>query len=145
VLRHGESTTNAAGVFTGLLDVELTDHGRQQAVAAARLLGDLQFEPRVVYASELRRAVDTTTLTVAAVTTRPVARVSVRRCSVLAERHYGALTGQTKSGVATLRALAAELAGLDTRQLAALRIATGEAIRCQVSSHGVQLSRLPSL
>lgn len=226
LLRHGESTTNASGVFTGLLDVELTDRGRQQAVAAGRLLHDFGFTPRVVYTSELRRAVDTTALIVAAISGTSAAGVSVRQSSVLAERHYGALTGQSKAGVGaragralvaawrnssstrpppiteqdlarlrregwpltallasplrseslndvkdrvrpfahdrllphlsagedvlvvahgnSLRALAAELAGLDTSQLAALRIAAGEAIRCQVSATGVQLSRLPA-
>jgi probable phosphoglycerate mutase len=39
LVRHGESTLNAEGVLVGLLDPELTELGRSQAVAAGGLLG----------------------------------------------------------------------------------------------------------
>ena len=34
LLRHGESAWNAADMFTGWIDVGLSDHGRQQAQQA---------------------------------------------------------------------------------------------------------------
>jgi len=40
LLRHGESAWNATDVFTGWVDVQLSDRGRQQARQAGRLLAD---------------------------------------------------------------------------------------------------------
>jgi alpha-ribazole phosphatase len=39
LIRHGESTANAAGLLLGRSDVPLTDRGRAQAAALAPLLG----------------------------------------------------------------------------------------------------------
>jgi 2,3-bisphosphoglycerate-dependent phosphoglycerate mutase len=176
-----------------------------------------------VYTSQLRRAEHTAQLTVTAMDIAAAAWPPIRRCSSLAERHYGALTGRNKQDVAdqvgsavlsdwrksattrpppmedadllrlrrhgwavdklessdvrteslndvrdrtrpfvrdrllphlsqgedvlivahgnSLRAMAAELAGLDATQLSALRVATGAAILCQVSAEGLSLSR----
>lgn len=57
LVRHGQSEGNARGVITGSLDLDLTDHGREQA----RLVGArLASEPLVaVYASTLQRASNT--------------------------------------------------------------------------------------
>lgn len=55
LVRHGESTANAAGLLLGRTDVALTELGRRQAAAAARCLGAVQ---RVV-SSPLRRAIET--------------------------------------------------------------------------------------
>ncbi|MCC7484946.1 MAG: histidine phosphatase family protein [Burkholderiales bacterium] len=56
-LRHGETETNAKGIVTGALDVELTPLGRSQALAAARALAG---EPiTTIYSSPLRRARET--------------------------------------------------------------------------------------
>lgn len=35
LVRHGQSQANAGGLFCGLLDVPLTDFGREEAVYAA--------------------------------------------------------------------------------------------------------------
>ncbi|WP_284246686.1 histidine phosphatase family protein, partial [Methylobacterium haplocladii] len=40
LVRHGESTANAAGAFTGRLDVPLTERGREQARAVGRRLSE---------------------------------------------------------------------------------------------------------
>ena len=38
LLRHGESEWNALNLFTGWVDVDLTDKGRAEAVRAGELL-----------------------------------------------------------------------------------------------------------
>jgi broad specificity phosphatase PhoE len=55
LLRHGESTGNAAGLLVGRSDLPLTGHGRRQATAVRALLPRL----REVRSSPLRRALDT--------------------------------------------------------------------------------------
>jgi broad specificity phosphatase PhoE len=59
LVRHGESVANARGLLLGRSDVELTDGGRAQAVAARTLLFDPVAEVRT---SPLRRARDTAAL-----------------------------------------------------------------------------------
>lgn len=54
VLRHGETTHNAAGVWQGQLDSPLSERGLEQAAAAAHALAG--FAPTRVVASDLSRA-----------------------------------------------------------------------------------------
>ncbi|MEZ4389994.1 MAG: histidine phosphatase family protein [Polyangiales bacterium] len=56
-VRHGESEGNRAGAFTGHSASPLTARGRAQAEAVARALGDDGVS--ALYASDLRRAVET--------------------------------------------------------------------------------------
>nr|WP_024127036.1 2,3-bisphosphoglycerate-dependent phosphoglycerate mutase [Streptomyces sp. F8]AHE39757.1 Phosphoglycerate mutase [Streptomyces sp. F8] len=96
LLRHGESTANADGIFTGWTDVPLTPHGRDQARDAARLLAAADLLPDVVHTSLLRR-----TITTADIVLGHLDRdwIPVQRSWRLNERHYGALTGHTKTEV----------------------------------------------
>jgi 2,3-bisphosphoglycerate-dependent phosphoglycerate mutase len=94
LLRHGESTWNAENLFTGWVDVDLTEVGEAEARAAGRLLAE---EPgldlRILHTSVLTRAIHTAELALAA------ARRSwlpVRRDWRLNERHYGDLQGKNK-------------------------------------------------
>jgi glucosyl-3-phosphoglycerate phosphatase len=57
VLRHGQTGHNAAGIWQGQLDSDLSRLGRQQAAAAAAALTG--FEPTLVVASDLKRAAET--------------------------------------------------------------------------------------
>ena len=57
VLRHGQTTYNAAGIWQGLLDAPLSELGREQAAEAAAALAAHDFD--VIYASDLERAADT--------------------------------------------------------------------------------------
>jgi len=54
LLRHGESAWNATDVFTGWIDVRLSDRGRQQARQAGRLLADGGHFPGVGEAQFMR-------------------------------------------------------------------------------------------
>lgn len=96
LLRHGQSTANAAGLFTGILDPELSETGADEAVAAAALLRRHDLVPDAVFVSPLRRASQTARL-VATTLSLPPAEVVVDWR--LTERNYGALTGRLKDDV----------------------------------------------
>jgi 2,3-bisphosphoglycerate-dependent phosphoglycerate mutase len=93
LLRHGESTWNAEGLFTGWVDVGLSESGAHEAVTGGRLLTDSGLRPDIVHTSVLTRAIQTANLALeeAGLLWLPVAR-SWR----LNERHYGALQGKNK-------------------------------------------------
>lgn len=57
LVRHGETAWSRDGRHTGRTDVPLTDHGRDQARAAAQALGAHAFA--LVLSSPLRRATET--------------------------------------------------------------------------------------
>ena len=94
LLRHGESDWNAKNLFTGWVDVDLSDKGRAEAVrgrrAAGRRAGLL---PDVVHTSVLRRAITTANLALDAADRH---WIPVRRHWRLNERHYGDLQGKDK-------------------------------------------------
>jgi 2,3-bisphosphoglycerate-dependent phosphoglycerate mutase len=54
LLRHGQSTWNLENRFTGWMDVDLTDQGREEAKAAGKLLREEGFEFDCVYTSTLK-------------------------------------------------------------------------------------------
>jgi probable phosphoglycerate mutase len=57
LIRHGETEWARLGKHTGRTDIELTDQGREEAVAARATLEDLQIT--AVFSSPLRRARET--------------------------------------------------------------------------------------
>ena len=57
LVRHGQSTANAAGIWQGRLDFPLSDEGREQARLAGRALASEKFD--ALYASPLSRAYET--------------------------------------------------------------------------------------
>jgi 2,3-bisphosphoglycerate-dependent phosphoglycerate mutase len=93
LLRHGESTWNREGLFTGWVDVDLSDQGVQEVERSGRLLLEHQVLPDVVHTSLLRRAIRTAERALA-VAER--SWIPVRRSWRLNERHYGALQGKGK-------------------------------------------------
>jgi 2,3-bisphosphoglycerate-dependent phosphoglycerate mutase len=93
LLRHGESTANAAGIFTGLLDVPLTHRGIDQADAAGRLRLRAGLVPDLVLTSTLHRTVQTAER-VSDVLGRDIPTEALWQ---LNERNYGALTGMSKA------------------------------------------------
>lgn len=57
MLRHGQTEYNAGSRMQGQLDTELSDLGREQAIAAAEVLAKRQ--PLLIVSSDLGRALDT--------------------------------------------------------------------------------------
>lgn len=96
LLRHGESTANAEGRFTGWWDVPLTTRGCEQARQAANLLAAAGFVPDVIFASPLQRTTQTAEIIVH---TLGHPAIPVVRRPELTERAYGALTGLSKAEV----------------------------------------------
>jgi 2,3-bisphosphoglycerate-dependent phosphoglycerate mutase len=96
LLRHGESDWNARNLFTGWVDVDLTDKGRAEAVRSGELLVEHNLLPDVVYTSLLRRAITSANL---ALDVADRHWIPVRRSWRLNERHYGALQGLDKSDI----------------------------------------------
>ncbi len=97
IVRHGESVTNAAGVFTGWLDVELTMRGRSEATGVGEILAGNDCIPHIVHTSTLSRSRESARLICEALPRSSDARITAHRS--LDERHYGAFTGRDKSEV----------------------------------------------
>jgi 2,3-bisphosphoglycerate-dependent phosphoglycerate mutase len=93
LLRHGESEWNARNLFTGWVDVALSDKGREEAVSGGEQLVSAGLLPDVVHTSLLRRAITTANL---ALDVADRHWIPVRRSWRLNERHYGALQGKDK-------------------------------------------------
>jgi 2,3-bisphosphoglycerate-dependent phosphoglycerate mutase len=97
LLRHGQSTWNLENLFTGWHDVPLTERGREESVAAGRLLKEEGVRLDTVHTSLLVRATETAEL---ALREAGLAWLPVRRSWRLNERHYGALQGLNKAETA---------------------------------------------
>jgi 2,3-bisphosphoglycerate-dependent phosphoglycerate mutase len=93
LLRHGESTWNAENLFTGWVDVPLSEKGRTEARRAGELLRETDTLPDVVHTSTLRRAISTANISLDVADRH---WIPVRRDWRLNERHYGALQGKNK-------------------------------------------------
>jgi len=95
LLRHGQSTWNAKNLFTGWVDVDLTEKGEAEARDGGRLLGE---EPgldlRILHTSVLTRAIRTAELALAEAGR---SWLPVFRDWRLNERHYGDLQGKNKA------------------------------------------------
>ena len=93
LLRHGESEWNALNLFTGWVDVRLSEKGIAEASRGGKLLAERGLLPEVVHTSLLRRAIHTSQLALDACDRH---WIPVRRSWRLNERHYGALQGKDK-------------------------------------------------
>lgn len=96
LLRHGESEWNAKNLFTGWVDVPLSEKGKAEAKRGGDMLADRGLLPDVVHTSLLRRAIATSQI---ALDICDRQWIPVKRSWRLNERHYGALQGKNKSQV----------------------------------------------
>ncbi|MDQ3053617.1 MAG: phosphoglyceromutase [Actinomycetota bacterium] len=94
LLRHGESHWNRANLFTGWVDVGLTDKGMAEATRGGELMREQDLLPDVVHTSVQRRAIRTAEL---AMDAADRLWLPVLRSWRLNERHYGALQGKDKA------------------------------------------------
>lgn len=93
LVRHGESTWNDLGLFTGWVDVPLSEKGTAEAKKAGVMLKDAGVLPDILHTSLLRRAIMTAQL---ALDTADRHWIPVKRSWKLNERHYGDLQGKDK-------------------------------------------------
>ncbi|MDM4763764.1 phosphoglyceromutase [Galbitalea sp. SE-J8] len=94
LLRHGNSEWNQKNLFTGWVDVRLSDVGETEAKRAGDLLAESGLKPEILYTSVLTRAIQTANL---ALERADRAWIPVKRSWRLNERHYGALQGLDKA------------------------------------------------
>jgi 2,3-bisphosphoglycerate-dependent phosphoglycerate mutase len=97
LLRHGQSTWNALGKFTGWTDVPLSEKGVGEAKRAATLLKEQQFRFDLAFVSSLKRAIKTLCIVLEEIDQM---YIDVRKTWRLNERHYGALQGLDKRATA---------------------------------------------
>ncbi|KKU87996.1 MAG: 2,3-bisphosphoglycerate-dependent phosphoglycerate mutase [Candidatus Gottesmanbacteria bacterium GW2011_GWA2_47_9] len=160
LVRHGQSEWNAKGLWTGLVDVSLTEKGRQEARQAATLINELTFH--IAFTSNLSRAHQTLEemLTVLGL------QLPITRHQALNERHYGIHTGKNKWEVKkqvgdeefhqhiiagknvllvahgnTIRALVKHLEGVADDKIAQVEIATGEVLLYHLNRQGKILKK----
>ncbi|HEX6937001.1 MAG TPA: phosphoglyceromutase [Actinomycetes bacterium] len=93
LLRHGQSDWNEKNLFTGWVDVGLTELGREEARRGGELLVERGLLPDVLHTSVMRRAIETAQIALDAADRM---WLPVRRSWRLNERHYGALQGKDK-------------------------------------------------
>ena len=93
LLRHGESEWNEKNLFTGWVDVRLTQKGEKEALRAGVLFKEHNLLPEILHTSLLRRAISTAQI---ALDKADRHWIPVRRSWKLNERHYGALQGKDK-------------------------------------------------
>ncbi|MGV8852263.1 MAG: phosphoglyceromutase [Rhodoglobus sp.] len=94
LLRHGNSDWNQKNLFTGWVDVGLTDQGREEATRAGEMIAAFEKQPDVLYTSLLKRAIHTANI---ALQVADLDWLPVKRSWRLNERHYGALQGKDKA------------------------------------------------
>ncbi|MGC8466112.1 MAG: 2,3-diphosphoglycerate-dependent phosphoglycerate mutase [Acidimicrobiales bacterium] len=97
LLRHGQSTWNLSGQFTGWVDVDLTTSGVEEAEAAGEALRRAGISFDIALTSVLQRAIRTQQLALKALDQSWLPESKSWR---LNERHYGALQGLNKAETA---------------------------------------------
>lgn len=91
IIRHGQSEWNKANIFTGWVDVDLSEKGVEEANKAADLLKDFKFDE--AYSSVLKRANRTLDIILDKI---GQSDIPTTRNKNLNERMYGDLQGKNK-------------------------------------------------
>ena len=97
LLRHGESEWNKLNLFTGWMDVDLSEKGREEAKLAGQTLKAEGYDFDICFTSYLKRAIHTLNITLDEMDR---AWLPVVKSWKLNERHYGALQGLNKAETA---------------------------------------------
>lgn len=97
LVRHGESEWNKLNLFTGWMDVDLSEKGVVEAHEGGRLLKEAGFDFDICYTSYLKRAIHTLNHILFELDREYLPVIKSWR---LNERHYGALQGLNKSETA---------------------------------------------
>jgi 2,3-bisphosphoglycerate-dependent phosphoglycerate mutase len=95
LLRHGQSIYNAKNIFTGWVDIGLSQKGKQETKKAALLLKKAGVVIDLAFTSQLKRAKQTLVIVLRAMGFKPL----IKETFALNERHYGALQGKNKNQV----------------------------------------------
>lgn len=96
LIRHGQSEYNLKNLFTGWIDVPLTEKGLEEAKRAGFKLKEMSFKPQVAYTSALQRAQKTLDIILSELSLS----VPIIRDQALNERDYGDLSGKNKQETA---------------------------------------------
>lgn len=110
VVRHGESETNKAGLWTGWVDVPLTQKGEADAALAKDLLSKVRFDK--IYSSDLIRAKSTAEIAIPGceyeltpivrevnvgnIAGKPLGCVSESDKALISKEGYGKFDGESK-------------------------------------------------
>jgi 2,3-bisphosphoglycerate-dependent phosphoglycerate mutase len=92
IVRHGQSTYNLENRFTGNVDVDLTELGRQEALLAGEKLANYTYD--FVYTSMLKRAWETLSIILERINQLNLLPI---KNEALNERKYGSLQGLNKA------------------------------------------------
>ena len=90
IVRHGQSEWNKLNLFTGFKNVDLTEHGVQEAKNAGK---NIETNIDIAFTSKLNRAKDTCKI----IKNELDQDFEVIENDALNERDYGDLTGQNKA------------------------------------------------
>jgi broad specificity phosphatase PhoE len=91
VMRHAQTVNNSKNLVTGGLDIDLTEHGKQQARKSAIYLNDYY---DVIVTSSLKRTIETATI---AINEKKIKYRYMIRDSRLNERSLGFFEGKDKT------------------------------------------------
>lgn len=116
MLRHAESQANAAKIYSGMMDTPLTDKGRQEALAAAKVIEHLKIKPKVIIHSHLQRTVQT------ADPIQKSLNLETVEIEDWAEQHYGDWQGQPHDNVRHLRDAGVDPVNGETNDAFRLRV-----------------------
>ncbi|QES88989.1 2,3-bisphosphoglycerate-dependent phosphoglycerate mutase [Rhizosphaericola mali] len=95
IVRHGQSQWNLENRFTGEVDVDLTDKGREEAHSAGKKLEGYHFD--LAFTSELKRAQETLEIILNEI---KEPNIPIHKNKALNERNYGDLQGLNKAETA---------------------------------------------
>jgi len=96
IIRHGESIWNKENIFTGWVDVALSEKGKEETKRAGKLLKEKGFVFDLAYTSVLKRAIETLDIILKEMN---LSNIPVKKSWRLNERFYGALQGKNKDEI----------------------------------------------